>query len=599
MSFLEYPVGLNQNGNKTVGEGGYYDLLRPYIRFIDRKTGVTNYIFDAFRSSNPLMINSIETENGIDETGSATIRILDDSNIDENLINWGNKVIIKIAKTQGEFTGNPDSTFLIGYVTGYKKDRIGGQVMEHELHVTGSKVLFNNRKILYKKSSETFNSNYQVKNHIKSIISDSSSYPAKSQTLLSQGNFSLSGINPDLKTFVGKVNYELIEAGGAIQRLADIEGARFFIDYKGDSEIVTVAFPSDQHTGVLIKSGDLKLSSDPADYSSYFAGQWDSSADITGSSGFANRLWTKTQISKKEFTGSHDNFSSTSLTFKALAQKFFITETRISELNLTLSMQGEVTSQNNRVNGEIRADNNNSPTGNLISSFNIPLGSIEKQPEVITVNDLNVKQRFVANAAPAWIVLYQRSGTEEVNKSDPNNDEQNTIRWHHNNNTSTTTDLISKKAASGDRKDVLTWNFMSSPTTGPTFCFGVSAEIRHIQEVSDRGSIDRYGLVDGEVDTSFLDEPQVIQTYLSALLQYASKPRIVFSTNSVKVPSNFLFKPYQIVTLYDTVGYPAGIECEIQKASYSFNESNSLGARTASITPVAYYDYKMDQFKCS
>lgn len=601
MSFLEYPVGLNQNtSNPLVGDAGYKDPLRPFIRFMDKDSQDTNYLIDAFRSSNPLQCTGLDCSNGIGETGGATIHILHDSNVDESLINWGNKVQIKLAKTQGEFTNNPDSTFLIGYVTGYTKNRPATNILEHVIQIQGSKKLFNDRKINYKKStSSSTSSKFQIKSHIEEIISKRASYPFASPDLEEQGNFDLSGISEELTTFLGKVNFELTEAGSAIQSLADIEGARFFIDYKGDSEIVTIDFPSHFHTGVQVKSGDLKSNLDSALYTSYFAGEWSGNGDITGSTGFANRLMTKTQIERKEFTSSFTNKSSTNLTFKAIAQKFFISETRISDIGLILSMQGEVTSQKDRVNGRIIADNNNSPTGNIISNFNIPLSSIEKEPETIFINDLDVKQRFVGQAAPAWIVLYQRSGTEEVNKSEPNHDEQNTIRWHNNKDTGTVTTLPSMIASSGDREDNLNWKFSNTSTTGPTYCFGVFAEIRHIQEVSDRGSIQRYGLVDGEVDTSFLDDPNMIQRYLGALLQYSAKPRLSFTTNSLEIPNRFLFKPYQWITLIDSLAYPRGIDVEIQSVHYSFAPENyALGCKRADVTPIGYYDYKDESYKC-
>lgn len=609
MSFNDPPIGLNQNAAQiSVGDGEYDNDLLPWIKFMKRQTrvddnnvtgGETNYIINGFRSTNPLQMNSLDTERGIGETGSAVIKVLHDSNVDEDLINWGNKVVIKMAKNEWELTGNPDSTFLIGYVTGYKKDRPSTGIMEHEMTVTGSKVLFSNRKINYKKSDTTSSSSsFTIRSHIREIISRRSSYPFPSPDLEEQGNFHMD-ISTDLDTKLGKVNFEMTEAAGAIQQLADIEGARFFVEYEGEDEIVRVEFPNNLHTGIIVKSGDLKSPNDPARYSSYFSGSWDGSGDITGSTGFANRLMTKTQIDRKEFTSQFSNQGSMTLTFRAIAQKFFITETRISDIGLILSRQGEVTSQNNRVNGRLISDNNNSPTGNVICNFNIPLSSIEEDPETIFVNDLNIKDKFVTHAAPAWIVLYQRSGTEEVEKSEPNHNDQQVIRWHHNKNTGTVTDLPSKVAASGDREDNLVWNFQTDATHGPTMCFGVFAEIRHIQEVSDRGSINRYGLVDGEVDTSFLSEPDLIQRYLGALLQYSAKPRITFQTNQLRIPSQFLFKPYQYITLVDTIAYPLGIDVEVQRAHYSFDANTNQGkCRYADVTPMGYFDYKDNDIKC-
>ena len=600
---FDVPLGLEQAENLTVGDSEYEEPLRPYIRWVDPKTKETNYIYDAFRDNPDIKVTYADAEMGIGETGSASIIVQDEGGtLDMNKLNWGNKVIFKIAKEQWEFAGRPASTYLIGHVKGYQRVRPETNVYYHLIKVQGSKVLFNERKIIYKKGT-TSNTNpaFEIRNHIKAIVSNGSSYPLKnSVTLQSQGGFSLS-ISADLKTIVNKVNFELIEAGNAIEQLVNIEGARWFIDYSGDSEILRVAHPTELHSGVVCKSGDLVNMADSAYFTSSLTGNWDADSDTTGSTGFANRLFTKTQIERKEFTSSFTNKGAMSLANKAIAQKFFLSETRITDLAFLLSKVGEPTSQNDRVNGRIIADNAGMPTGNVISNFNIPLSSIDPEPETIFVNDLDVKNKFITQAAPAWLVLYQRSGTEEVNKSEPNTDENNTIKWHHNNDKTTVTTLPSKTAASGDREDTLVWNNISSSTTGPTFGFGVFAEVRHIQELSARDSIDRYGLVEAEVDTSFLEDPKTIGIYLQALLSYTSKPRVVFSTSAVKNPSRFLFKPYQIVRIEDSLAYPNGIDAEIQKSRYVFDGGSSFarGCRRAEITPVAYYDYLDDVIDCA
>lgn len=609
MSFLEPPLGLDQNNEPIVtGDAEYEQPLRPYIRFQDRLSKATNYIYDGFRSSNPWTLSELDCEMGIGETGLANITIQDCGNVDESLINWGNKVVIKLAKNQWEFTGNTGSTFLIGYVKGYTKDRPDTGILNHKITVYGSKILFSERIINYKKGTESnTNSSFTTRSHIRSILgaidgtSGTFALPIKGiQPIAQQGTFH-NNIHSGFKTMVKKVNFEMVEAANAITRLVDIEGGRWFIDYVGETETLRATFPSDMHTGITVKSGDIKSFNDPAKYTSYFYGPWNSDADITGSTGFANRLYTKTQIDRKEFTSSFVNKNSTTLANKALAQKFYISETRLTDLGLLLSKVGEPTSQNDRINGRIIADKNNKPEGNIISDFKIPLSSIEEEPETIFVNDLDIKNRFVSQELPAWIVLYQRSGTEEANGSEPNTDEANTIRWHHNNDTTTVTTLVSARAKSGDRDDKLVWEYNTSGgTKGPTFGFGVFAEVRHIQELSDKGSIQRYGLVEGEVDTSFLDSPTLIQTYIEAQLQYSSKPRIIFNTNKLKIPSNFLFKPYQIVRLEDTVSYPRGIDAEIQRARYHFNAYEfGLGCRFADITPMAFYDYLLENIRCS
>jgi len=128
----------------------------------------------------------------------------------------------------------------------------------------------------------------------------------------------------------------------------------------------------------------------------------------------------------------------------------------------------------------------------------------------------------------------------------------------------------------------------------------VFSKIRHIQEISDRQSIKHYGLVEAQIDTSFLEDANLIQQYLESLLQFTSRPRVVFTVNAVTCPDNFLFKPYQTVTIQDGLAYPTGIDTEIQRARYVFdgNSSYAFGARQVEITPVGFKDFLGDSFKC-
>jgi len=585
----------------AVHTGDYhYDLpLKPKITFMDRDETEIYYTFDSFVNNNEVKVIYCDADNGVGETGQANILIEDSTKqLDESLFSEGKKIKFQIAKTQAEFKEDW-SYFLVAYIRGFKKQRPRTGEMLYELRAYGTKVIFGEREVNMKKqtTSET-NSKFMLKTLVRSLIKDKESYPFRKPTLINQiKNLSTADIGDDLTQHVGGINFELIQASSAMDRFADIGGARWFIDFTGGLETVNMSFPTNTHSGVTVKSKNPdNWVNDNGYTTSYFKGSWDSDSDMSQFSGFANRLISKTQIDKKEIVSSFTNQGSISLSNKALAVKFRIFDTRLGDLAFILSKVGQPTSPRDRINGAIIADKNNSPTGATITTFEIPISSISETADTIFLNDLNVKNTDLSSGAYFWLVLYQRSGTN----GDPQVDEANTIRWHHNNNLTDVTENVSMQATGGERDKTLNWQYIVGSDKGPTFCFGVFSKIRHIQEVSDRQSIKEYGLVEAQIDTSFLEDANLIQEYLESLLQYTGRPRVVFTINAVTCPDKFLFKPYQTITLKDTLAYPSGIDTEIQRAHYVFdaNSSYAFGAREVEITPVGFKDFLDTRFKC-
>jgi len=602
VSLLAYPdIPYQREVIPPFKTGDYhYDLpLKPKITFMDRDENEIYYTFDSFINNNEVKVIYCDTDNGVGETGTANILIEDSTKqLDESLFGKGKKIKFQIAKTQAEFKEDW-SYFLTSYIRGFKKERPRTGQLLYELRAYGTRVIFGEREVNMKKqtSSET-NSKFQLKNLVRSLIKDKTSYPFGKPTLINQiKGLSTADIGDDLVQHIGGINFELIQASSAMDRFADIAGARWFIDFTGGHETLNMSFPTNIHSGVTIKSKNpTNWINDNGLITSYFKGAWDSDSDMSQFSGFANRLISKTQIDRKEITSSFSNQGSISLSNKALAVKFQMFDLRLSDLAFILSKVGDPQSPKDRINGAVIADKNNSPTGATVATFEIPIGSTSEQTDTIFLNDLNLKDVSLTAGAFFWLVLYQRSGTN----GDPQVDEANTIRWHHNNDLTSVTLNVSMQAVGGDKNKTLDWKYIVGADKGPTFCFGVFSKIRHIQEVSDRQSIKEYGLVEAQIDTSFLEEAHLISGYLESLLQFTARPRVVFNVNAVSCPDNFLFKPYQTVTLQDSLAYPTGIDTEIQRARYVFDgqSSNAFGARAVEITPMGFEDYLTNRLKC-
>jgi hypothetical protein len=601
MSIASYIEDIPYLGTATVpfsGGSHYYLPLKYKLTFKSRDGEDTYYTFDSFINNNPINVIYCDAENAIGETGVTNILIEDSArDIDTSLIDKGNKVIVQIAKEQSEFV-EPWTYFLVGYVRGFRTQRPRTNELLYELRAYGTKVIWSERLINMKKSTRNPKTSHELKNLIRSLIKDRASYPYKNTISGQIKGLSTADIADELTMQVSSVNFELMQASIGMENLVNIAGYRWFIDHTAGNEVVNVSHPTSDNTGVIIKSGDLaNIVTDNAEKTSYFYGPWDADSDISSFSGYANRLITKTQIDRKEVVANFTNQGSVSLSNKAIAQKVQVFETRLTDLGLNLSKVGEPESPQDRVNGRVIMDNGNKPTGAVIAHFHIPLGDIQPTMETVFVNELT-GSKDVNPGDFIWIVLYQRSGKI----GSPNVDELNTIRWHHDNNLTTTTPNVSMMSIGGDIDKVQDWKYTIAADKGPTFNFGVFSRIRHIQEVSDRQAIGQYGLIEAEIDTSFLEDPDSINLYLNSLLQFTARPRVLFTVNAVRCPDKFLFKPYQQVTIQDTLAYPNGIEAEIQRARYVFSaepgSTFAQGCKFVEITPMGFESFLESRFKC-
>jgi len=360
--------------------------------------------------------------------------------------------------------------------------------------------------------------------------------------------------------------------------------------------------PQQLHSGIVIKSGDLKnVTSDDPTRTGYVNGSFSMEYDLSIEAGNANRLLASTIIDQTSISSSFSATGSTTLSNKAIAQQFQVSSDtrRITDLALVLSKVGEPESPKSRVNGRIVLDTGDSPhKGVTVCNFEIPLSSISPAPATIFVNDLDIRQRFLSTSANTklWLILFQRSGTD----GDPNTDNANTIRWHHNNQFRTAQTFKSGLAGGGDREQFDNFNWILS-TNGPTYAFGVFANIRRLQSKTNIAAKNTYRLKETVVDASYLSDPASIDLLLTNTLELSSKARLALFSYPVTIPDSFLYRPYRYVTVSDGLsGFTQDLE--IQRARYYLSslsgDNAGLGTMTCEITLASQQNPVVSSFTC-
>jgi hypothetical protein len=259
---------------------------------------------------------------------------------------------------------------------------------------------------------------------------------------------------------------------------------------------------------------------------------------------------------------------------------------RITDLLFILSKIGDPQSPNDRINGDIVMDNgDNTPRGRTLATFKIPLSDIKSTPTSIFVNDIDVKVRFLQGENKIWIRLFQRSGI----KGNPDGDNANTITWHHNgvlNTAQTVYTATSSGPGKGDYKlkDSLTW---ASDNKGPIYCYSVFSNIRRLQARTNPSQAKIIRTKEAFLDTSFINQVNENNIFLSRNLAARSKARRSLSSILVTIPNNYLFKPYDVVSFGDSLSNEFQ-DLAVQRARYVISalpgEGSPLGALNCELT---------------
>ena len=584
-----------------MGTGGppYTNPLRPKITIKDVQGVDTLYTYNAFDSSHDISIAQVDMQNSIGENGTFSMVINDHNNVIPKDNIHSVKVWLELGKVNGSF-----QTFMIGYGNIFTIDRPGTAAQFYVLNGMGSKEwlyhLYINRRETYRRDE----SDAKIYNILDNAFTKRLWRPLKTYDSSIEDITGMEkNISNKVKTIYTRVDESFTYFGDLCDKLLDIDGGVWLVDYSTGQEVFTVTRNADLITPVVLKSGDLqdRVNDDPLT-TAYIIGAFRIEDNATGQSSTANRLLTVTVQDDQQVFEIEPTVGSTALNNKALAQQVIIDNDarRITKMELSLSKEGEPESPNSRVNGDIVLDNgSNKPSnteGNILDEFHIPLSSIKHNPEKIEVSlDISAKKLDVAQSK-IWVRLFQRSGLT----GDPTNDPDNTVKWHHNGVFNTTQAYYSGQASGGDTSDKssLSW---STTNQGPMYRVTLFSDIRRLFARTNSQSANIIRLREQFIPTDFLTNPNEVTRYLSLNLSRYSKMRRGIADVRVRVPNDFLFRPYQQVWFNDGLSNTSDY-LQVQGASYSCNSGGKgdapLGTLYANITLGGLYNTLVGACTC-
>jgi hypothetical protein len=571
----------------------YLMPVRSKIIFKSNDGADTYFTHDGF-APNPSTINVIysDCERASGETGSFNIIVEDSDNIINKDHLQNTKVYILLGKEQAGL-----KYWFVGKGRIFNVRRPRSFYQEYLISGPSTKTRAAELMLLWRKSTDkTNNPDYNIGQLVIDSMTDSKPRPLNREAFDDITGWNIGyddeedqgGISPLLNAInLPVVNEVFTSYWDWLDRNAALTGAPWDLDFNettGD-EVLTMAYPQDRHSGVTIKSGDLKSAIDRADKTAYIYDEFNMENNSTSDVGVATRLYTTTIIDKKSVSASNHNHGSANLVSKAIAQQIIIEndQRRITSIGLILSKVGDPESPKDRVNGDIVLDfGDNTPRGTVLATFQIPLSDIKTEATTIFVDDIDIKVRFLQGNNKIWIRLFQRSGLD----GDPNTDSTNTVKWHHSGvfgiAQPTFSAISSNNAGDYKLKDTMTW---STAALGPTYAYDVFSNIRRLQARTNASAAKKLDIIETFYDTSHLSDFRSVNTQLALALARRSKSRQTIPVR-VTVPNNFLYKPYQLVDFNDGLSNQFETR-QVARARYvqsSQPGENPIGAMWADIT---------------
>ncbi len=531
----------------TTNHSTYALAIRPRITFKSVDGATTLFTFDAFEDDNDLVVTHCDVETAVGESGTFNIEISDPNNLVNQLNLRYVKVFIELGKKAewykhimigfGEIfnISRPVTAYQSYQITGFGSAKQAGELFIH-------------RRETYKKSDN----DAKIYKIVENALTKKNWRPLKDadDSIEDITGWSPDGISTSVNIPYTVANWPLVYFSDVLDQLCSVSGAVWFIDFEGGVETFTLTYNTDLHTGVNIKSGDLRVGGgDEASKTAYIKRAFNVEDNATGDAGIATRLITTQIIDKVPIFSQTVKTGATTLNFRAIAQQVIIDNDarRLDSLVFTLSKVGEPESPKDRVNGDIVLDVANKPTGDVLTEFSIPMSQIKSSATDIEVSDIDVSQKKLsAGQTKIWVRLFQRSGIDGNAENDP----ANTIKWHHNNILATTQALYSGTAPEGDRnkKDSLVWTVTNQ---GPLYALTINSNIRRLFSRTNKSAATTLRLREVFVPTEFLQDVDSVGRFLSLTLSQTSKPRRAIADFRVTVPNNFLFKPFQMVGFND------------------------------------------------
>jgi hypothetical protein len=571
----------------------YQAPLRSKIIFKSNDGTDTYFTHDGF-APDPSTINVFysDVERAAGESGSFNVVVEDSGNIINKDHLKNTKVYILLGKEQTGY-----KYFFVGKGRIFSIRRPRSYYQEYLISGPSTKIRAAELMLLWRKSTDKVNNpDYGIGQLVIDSLTDRKPRPLNREAVddITDWNVGYSddedqgGIAPELNVInLPIVNEVFTTYWDWLDRNAALTGAPWDLDYNETTgeEVLTMSYPSSRHSGITIKSGDLKAANDRADKTAYIFDEFNIEDNSTSDVGVATRLYTTTIIDREVISSSNHDHGSTALVSRALAQQLIIEndQRRITSLGFIMSKVGEPESPKDRVNGDICLDfGDNTPRGKTIATFQIPLSDIKSTPDTIFVDDIDVKIRFLQGNNKIWIRLFQRSGLD----GDPNTDAANAVRWHHSGTFAIAQLTYSANSTNngGDYKlrDTMTW---ATSNMGPTYAYNVFSNIRRLQARTNATAAKVLDVIESFYDTSHLSDFRSVNAQLGLALARRSKSRRTVPLR-VTIPNNFLYKPYQLVDFND------GLSNEFQtlqvaRARYVMSAlpgDNPLGAMWSEIT---------------
>lgn len=596
----------------TVTSDPSYNLplnMKLVIKSNDEKQ--TYFRYDSY-GQKPFKVAGLQLTLGDSETDLSLLLIEDsDDVLNNDHLSGGIKYFISLAA--GETV--PYEDLFVGY----------GEVMDiivearnkiyKAITIFGSKIVATYRYLNYFRAAKlnelqdperASGSEFSSRAHVDRAIDHESELLYDKIIISDRAGWDDIDLSKDVSTIIGGIALGTVNLWDFMEFNRSITGAAWGVELRKQKERFYYQFPELDRTDIILKSGyEINRSTDLATKTSWIFPPFTYTKDTSRDVNHADILHGITDTDDVFIAGFSDSSGNDNLTFKALAQSLPLPADarRIKNVHLKLSMKGEVTSPENKVNGKLcLSDSAGKPLGTTLDKFEIPLGDIDEDPKVVSVT-VDVDPEKIKGDTEIWIVLYQRSGTEEEDKGEPNHDEKNTILWHHNNKTNSSTPLQkSATAPEGNRHDEpLKW---STTTKGPVYACSLSSDIQRMQTMMTPQLFGQYGVKEVVLNVSDLRDRTSVNAYLAFKSFMLSLPKTYISTLRAKTPNGFFFRPNQI--LFMGVAKPRINQMQrIKRVTYNIptrdqergeNQSSRIATLSleGSYNPADYQTYNCD-----
>ncbi len=530
--------------------------IRPKVTIKKYDSSTTYFTWDSFAlpGSGPRVIE-VECEDKELEAAPFRVRIEDSGNLLDANVGNGNKVVIQIGDTQANLTN-----FVAGFVRYVDIERPDTGAKEVVLHgftnpVRTEERIVNMIRIANRLANgvdpDAADTTMKASEVFKDCFEDVDCYPIGGPLL----PFTTGGVN-DISEKLASIKEPLVPMKQVLDHVANATGTIYAID---GADEVKLHYPALLHSGITIRDTDDPDTISPEATTGFFIGPWKFTKSIRKQDGFANRLYGR---GGNKYLLDIDKFTdSTSLECHSVnrAVQFTPTAPRLNALSLILSRTGTLA---NDIQGEIRLDRSNAPTGEVIGTFEIFKDLVNAMATTINRVNISMNDKRLQVDKPYWIILKKQG------------DASNHFKWHHDNGT---TGRNAFAAASS-------WTVQSNSYT-PTHRTYWSRRI--LFEASSSVSIQKYGVTEDVVDAPWILEYQDMDKLLTSILKYSSQQKVLFEPRRIFAPTTPIVA-HKLVRLKDTLS-GIDMDAEVKSVRYHFKADDGLANHYVDIEPIGFF----------